>query len=175
MKKIISAIMASSCLLGAQAASAAHSNPYIAPTPLTVQGSLVVNKGVAPQLTCNVTMILSGPNDNGDAGGPGVSHTDMNNVQADITFSAGDPGCPTILPRTVPAGDVSYNTTTDQLTLTNLFVRTITIGNCAGTISADWDGTGFVLDNVMLPEDTAGGDCYMTGYLGVVGSGAILP
>lgn len=161
MKKLIAAFAASACLMGSQAASA-HTGPYISPAaPWTFSGTLAVSKGLS--LTCNVTVVLSGPNNAGD--GVATSHTDFSNITATTTISAGNFLCPTVVPEVVGPGDVQYDPATNTVKIVDFFVDTITPGDCRGDLEIEWDGAGLIFDNESLPQDTSGGPCGMDGYL----------
>lgn len=119
-----------------------------------------VNKGIA--LTCDVTVDLSGP-DNASDTTPPFSHTDVDQLSADITLSGGFLGlCASVSVDPVPAGNISYSGTT--FTLHDVFVQTITSGDCQGDLVGTWTGSGLSVSG-SLPPATAGNACTMNGTL----------
>lgn len=161
MKKAILTLMSSVALLGAQTAAATEA--YIAPAaPWSFSGTVNVNKGIA--LTCNVTVDLSGPDDASDTSPP-FSHTDVANLSADITLSGGFLGlCASVSVDPVPAGNISYAGGT--FTLHDVFVQTITSGDCQGDLVGTWNGGAQTLSvSGSLPPATGGNACTMSGTL----------
>lgn len=162
MKKLVKLILLSSALTVAQTASAQHT--YVAPaatTPWHFNGSVDVFKGIP--LTCTVDLYLYGPENAGD--GNAFSHSDVANINADIVLSGGPGGaCASVIPDPVPVGSVSY--VGGNLIFDEVFVQTITLGDCQGDIVGVWDGVNKTLAvSGSLPAATAGAPCTMDGIL----------
>lgn len=162
MKRAIALVVSSVALLGAQTAMA--SAPYVEPaaTPAWVfEGEVDVYKGIA--LTCNATVTISGPNNAADTTPP-FSHTDVANLSATIDLAGGL--CPLVNVAPIPAGDISYASTGSSggtFTLHDVFVTTITPGNCQGDITAVWDEVGQSLSVSGILPAVSGSDCTMDG------------
>jgi len=162
MKRTAAFLVSSIALLGAQAASATA--PYIAPaaTPSWVfNGDVDVFKGIA--LTCDTTVTISGPNDAADTNPP-FSHTDVSNLSATIDLDGGL--CPLVNVAPIPAGNVTYDNGT--FTLHDVFVTTITPGNCEGDITAVWDEAAQTLSVSGTLPAVSGSDCTMNGTLDLI-------
>lgn len=169
MKKALTILAASVTLLGSQAAVA--SRAYITPAaPWTFQGVVNVNKGIA--LTCDVELVVSGPDDAADTAPP-FSHTDVANATVTITLSGGFLGlCSSVIVNPIGPGDVVYTSTSDTsgtFALNNVFVTTITPGNCQGTITGTWaQGSPSTLSVAGTLPAVSGSPCTMNGTLELV-------
>lgn len=168
MKRLIMALAAGTSLLGSQAAMAQHSNPYATPaaTPAFVwQGDVVVSK-FPVTLFCTIRLELSGPDNNPDAGGPGVSHTDFANMTGTATFVAGT-GCPILTVN--PITNISYNSVTSKVTLHNVYVNTNLVpGDCNDDLVLDWLGGGQAFQvpfQTLQPGDPLTSQCTVEGEL----------
>lgn len=167
MKKALAVIASSIALLGAQTAVA--SETYLKPAatpPWVFTGTVNVNKGIA--LTCNVTLEISGPEDAADTS-PAFSHTDLRHASATITLSGGFLGlCSSVIVSPIAAGDITYsgNASSGTFTLNNVFVTTITPGNCQGSISGTWThGSPSTLGVSGTLPAVSGSPCTMNGTL----------
>jgi hypothetical protein len=172
MKKALAVLASSIALLGSQTAMA--SEAYVAPdasTPWLFQGTVTVSKGIT--LTCNVDLTISGPNNAADTPSAPFSHTDVDNLSATITLSGGLFGlCSSVVVAPISAGNISYTRTSDTsgtFALSNVFVTTITPGNCQGTIYGAWSqgGTSTLGVSGTLPA-VSGSDCTMNGSLNLI-------
>ncbi|MGV2495149.1 hypothetical protein [Pelagerythrobacter aerophilus] len=166
MKRAIALVVSSVALVGSQAAMANH--PYVVPpatTPWVFQGEVHVEKGI--ELDCNATVTISGPNDAADTS-PAFNHSDVENLSATITLTGGTLGlCSSVNVASIPAGDISYVSTGNSsgvFTLHDVFVTTITPGNCEGDITAVWTEAGVdtLAVSGVLPA-VSGSDCQMEG------------
>lgn len=162
MKRTLAFLVGSVALLGSQTAMA--SAPYIAPaaTPSWVfNGNVDVSKGIA--LTCDTTVTISGPNNAGDTS-PSFSHTDVANLSATIDLSGGLCGLVNVAP--IPAGNITYasnGASGGTFTLHDVFVTTITPGNCEGDITALWNESAQTLTVSGILPAVSGSDCTMNG------------
>lgn len=162
MRRTVAFLVSSVALVGAQAAVA--SEPYIAPaaTPAWVfEGEVDVFKGIA--LTCDTTVTISGPNDAADTNPP-FSHTDVANLSATIDLNGGL--CPLVNVAPIPAGKITYTSSGASggtFTLHDVFVTTITPGNCEGDITAVWDEAAQTLTVSGVLPAVSGSDCTMDG------------
>ncbi|RXZ64296.1 hypothetical protein [Pelagerythrobacter rhizovicinus] len=148
------------------------SAPYIEPaaTPAWVfEGEVDVSKGI--NLTCNATVTISGPNDAADTNPP-FSHTDVSNLSATIALSGGTLGlCGSVNVAPIPAGDISYTSSGSSggtFTLHNVFVTTITPGNCQGNITAVWNEAAQTLSVSGILPAVSGSDCTMDGLVDLI-------
>lgn len=146
MKKFAKLVMFSSAIIGAQFASTA-AVAQTAPTGV-YSGNADVQKGIL--LNCVVGLDVNSTT----AGKVHVSLTAGNPFCAALSF-VGNPYNYTYTPATGPG--------TGTFTVHNVYVKTITAGDCTGDISATWDGTQFVIDT-FLPTATPGTpDCTIVG------------
>lgn len=176
MKRIISAIIASTALFSAQMASAQHTAPYLDPAaPWTFAGSVDVTKGLS--ITCDFTVTLLGPDNSvvppptGD--GLGISHTDVANLTAQIVFTNPVP-CPGITVN--PVTQVSYSGS--AFTFHDVYINTLTPGDCEGDIVANWTGSGLTIPAQVVEEVSGGGDCSVEGaavQTAPSGGGTVVP
>lgn len=142
MKGFIYTAFASIGLLSSQAAMASHT--YVTPAAQTPNidftGYVDVYKGQSLP-GCSVVLSLRGPDNAGD--GHAFSHTDVDKLTATITLSGGPLGlCANVEPDPVPAGDITYTSIDDDhgiLTFNDVFIKTITPGDCRGDIIGYWD------------------------------------
>lgn len=168
MKRTVAFLVGSVALLGSQTAMA--SAPYIAPaaTPSWVfeGGNVNVSKGI--DLTCNATVTISGPNNAADANPP-FSHTDVSNLSATITLSGGLLNlCNSVNVAPIPAGNITYTSNGSSggtFTLHDVFVTTITPGNCEGDIGAAWNESTQTLSVSGILPAVSGSDCTMDGVV----------
>lgn len=168
MKKAFAVLAGSIALLNAQAAVA---QDYLVPdavSPWLFQGVVNVNKGIA--LTCDVDLEVSGPN---NAGSPAFAHTDLPNATVTITLSGGFLGlCSSVIVNPVGPGNVTYARTSDTsgtFSLNNVFVTTITPGNCQGTITGTWtQGSPSTLSVSGTLPAVSGSPCTMSGTLDLI-------
>jgi hypothetical protein len=179
MKRFATALISCSALFMAQTAMAqVHSNPYLAPaaTPAwEIYGTATVTKGIT--LDCDFVMTLSGAENNPDTGGPGVSHTDMSNVTAEITLSGGTGGlCSAVTIDPIPLVQYTGSGNVGTAVLKNVYAHTITLGDCTGDINVSWNN-GTVSFNQTLPPSTGGPACSLVGSGGLAtpAGGQILP
>ncbi len=107
----------------------------------TLTGVVVATKGIT--LTCDLTLTLDAANNKGS-----------------IAMTAGDTNCAALQFNSMPY-TTSYSG--GVLTLHNVDVTTITLGDCYGNISGSWDGTTLTIDS-FLPAKTAGPACTVVGY-----------
>ncbi|MCC2600878.1 hypothetical protein [Sphingopyxis yananensis] len=151
MKKFISLVVASSVLAMAPLVQAA--TPVYTPSlPWSLDGIVAVNKGVA--LSCLVTLDI-------DSAGATI-------VLAPNPASPGGLNtlCPSVLPDHVPSSDIDYDATSKKLTLKNVFIQTVTAGDCQGDIVGTWDVATQTLSVAgSMPAATAGAPCTMNGVL----------
>ena len=117
----------------------------------TISGSVDVQKGSGPALTCNATVTLNGP-------------TPATSTQVTgFTLTGGFLGlCASVqfpnTPHTVTQGGGSF-------VVNDLYAdTTFTPGDCAGDLAGTLSG-GVVTVNAVLPEVTGGGDCTVVGSL----------
>lgn len=159
MKKTIMAMLSVSALLGTGTA-------YAQPTPpLTLTGNVTVQKGTGPVLNCVATVNFQTP--------PAPPPYDPTAVVATIAIDPGDPGCATIQLWSGPY-PVTYDGGTGtppwpvSFTVKNIYAdTTITPGDCAGDIRADYLGGGVwqINNQVMSEVDYNTGDCTVDGFL----------
>lgn len=167
MKRTVAFLVSSVALLGAQTAMA--SAPYVVPaaTPAWVfEGSVDVEKGIA--LTCDTTVTISGPDDASDTNAP-FSHTDVSSLSATIDLSGGLCGLVNVAP--IPTGSISYvssGASGGTFTLHDVFVTTITPGNCEGDITAVWNESAQTLTVSGLLPAVGGSDCMMDGDVDLI-------
>ena len=162
MKKAFAFLASSVALLGAQTAAA--SEAYIVPdavSPWVFEGTVNVSKGIS--LTCDAVVEITGTNDAADTS-PSFNHSDVSGLSATITLSGGAFGlCSSVVVAPIGAGDISYSGGT--FTLHDVFVTTITPGNCQGDITAAWnEGAQTLSVSGTLPA-VSGSDCTMSGTL----------
>ena len=146
MKKLATVAIMSAALLGSQIANAHHVPPPSGP----MSGTVIVAKGL--EFECVLGMNFS------------PSGTDPNSGSVTISLSPGDDRCTALKFENNPYS-YAYNPTNHEVTVYSVDVTTITFGNCFGNISADYDGTGLLI-NAMLPTATPPSpDCYVVGYI----------
>lgn len=152
MKKLALIVASSMALLGAQTATAQTYSP--APSTWTWKGSLVVQKGMGPVLTCAVTVT--------------ANVTSATSATATASIAPGDLGCITVSFTGAPYA-ITWNAgPPETVTLKNVYVNTsITPGNCKGDITATFNDTtnDALVVNTSIPQDTTGGACTMRGTL----------
>lgn len=165
MKRTVAFLVGSVALLGSQTAMA--SAPYIAPaaTPSWIfNGDVDVYKGIP--LTCQTTVTISGPNNASDTNPP-FSHTDVSNLSATITLAGGTLNlCNVVEVAPIPAGSITYasnGASGGTFTLHDVFVTTITPGNCEGDIAAVWNESAQTLTVSGTLPAVSGSDCTMNG------------
>lgn len=170
MKGIVAFLAGSAALIGSPMAAA--SEAYLIPdaaTPWVFSGVVDVSKGLA--LTCNVELVIHGPNDGADTF-PAFDHTDLDNASATITLWGGSFGlCSLITVAPLRPGDISYVRTSDTagtITFHNVYATTITPGDCYGDIMASWDQSLGELTVVTAIPGVSGPVCNMTGLLQLV-------
>ncbi len=159
MKRIISAIIASTALLGAHTASA--QTFVTTPGTYTFSGTgVAVQKGGGPLLDCNLSI---------DIVNTGGVLTAQN---SSLTNNTGLPFCTTVTFQNAPwAVTVSGST----VTVSGIYVNTsITPGDCSGFLAATFStsgateqlslDTGFTTTST-LPQVSSGGDCKIDGVL----------
>lgn len=151
MKKIICAIAASSVMMMSSAAVA--TSPVYSPSlPWNFNGIVSVFKGVP--LSCEVNVDI-------DSAGATIT----------LTPNPASPGgynalCSSVIPNHVPTADIDYNATTKNLTFKNVFIQTITAGDCQGDIVGNWNvGSQTLTVSGSMPAATAGAACTMSGVL----------
>lgn len=140
MNKIAKLALFSSALVGAQLASTA-AMAQTAPATGSYSGTVIVKKGLT--LSCTLTL-----NVNATASTVGVSLTPGDANCAALGF-VGNP--------------YSYTYSSGVFTIYDVYVDTITIGDCAGDISADWDGSTFLIDTLLPTATTGTPDCTIEG------------
>ena len=162
MKKALAFLASSTLLLGSQVAAA--SEAYIVPdaaTPWVFEGVVSVYKGI--ELECDAVVEISGTNDAADTS-PNFNHSDVSGLSATITLSGGLFGlCSSVNIDPIPAGKISYSGGT--FTLEDVFVTTITPGNCQGDITAAWNESAQTLSVSGTLPAVSGSDCTMDGVL----------
>lgn len=151
MRKIATALVCSAALIGAQGAAAQHIAPQ---APWVFEGEVEVYKGI--ELTCNATVTINGPNSGGT--------TDVEDLSATITLSGGFLNlCNSVNVDPIPAGNVTYSGGT--FTLHDVYVTTITPGDCEGDITAVWNDTNDTLSVSGVLPAVSGSDCTMDGVV----------
>ncbi|MCW4462302.1 hypothetical protein OK349_11350 [Sphingomonas sp. BT-65] len=160
MKKAFAFLASSVALLGSQTVAAQEA--YIVPdatSPWVFTGTVDVNKGIA--LTCTAEVEITGTNDAADTSPP-FNHSDVAGLSATITLTGGLFGlCSSVNIAPIPAGKISYSGST--FTLHDVFVTTITPGNCEGDIVATWnEGLQRLSVAGTLPA-VSGADCTLDG------------
>lgn len=146
MKKIISTVMASAALFSAVPAMA---NPILA--------EVTVQKGPSgPVLNCTFEIEFDTPNP-GDVSISVVPPSDLGCYTIDFNPNANTGSYPTH----------NYTGPGSNFTISNIDVdTTITPGDCAGSLTAVWNGTDWDVINAVLPEKVAGtGDCTIDGVV----------
>ncbi|WP_423606399.1 hypothetical protein [Sphingomonas sp. MS122] len=160
MKKAFAFLASSVALLGSQTVAAQEA--YITPdatTPWVFTGTVDVNKGIA--LTCTAEVEITGTNDSADTS-PAFNHSDVAGLSATITLSGGLFGlCSSVNIDPIPAGKISYSGGT--FTLHDVFVTTITPGNCEGDIVATWNESLERLSVSGTLPAVSGSDCTLDG------------
>lgn len=140
MNRLAKIAMLSSVFIGAQIASTA-AMAQTAPATGTYSGTVVVMKGLT--LTCTLTL-----------------NVNATNSTVGVSLTPGDANCAAL---GFVGNPYSYTYSAGVFTINDVYVDTITIGDCAGDISADWDGTTFFIDT-FLPTATPGTpDCTIVG------------
>jgi hypothetical protein len=139
MNNLAKLVIFSSAVVGAQFASTAAMAQTAPDGVLT--GSVVAVKGI--ELNCDLVLTL-----------------DAAANQGSIAMNPGDPNCAALVFNNMP-----YTTTYSGgvLTFHNVDVTTITLGDCAGDISGNWDGSLLTISS-FLPAKTAGPDCTVDGF-----------
>lgn len=141
MKKFATFAILSAALFSSQLASAHH----VSPPSGSKTGLAAVSKGI------NLTCVL------------GLNF--VSSSQVHVSLSPGDTNCAALLFNGSNTGytyNYTYNPTNHQVTVHDLDVTTISIGDCAGDIVGTWNGTA-VLVNSTLPAKTAGLPCVVIG------------
>lgn len=140
MRTIATIAILSSALFSSQVAA----HHVAAPSGLKT-GFAAVSKGI--NLTCVLKVdFLSG-------------------IQAHVSLSPGDTNCAALLFNGSNTGNTynyTYDPTTHQVTVHDLGVTTISIGDCAGDITGTWNGTTLTV-NSTLPAKTSGAPCVVIG------------
>lgn len=114
---------------------------HATPPSGTLTGTVVVQKGI--QLVCNLTLNISGGS-------------------ATIALTPGDPNCAALNFNNQPYATSYTGGATGIFTVHNVDVTTITLGDCYGNISGNWDGTTLTI-NTTLPPKTGGPACTVVG------------
>lgn len=141
MNKFSKLIMFSSALIGAQIVSTA-AMAQTAPATGTYSGLVIVKKGLT--LECTLTL--------------GVDAS-----ASTVTVGLAPPTDPRCAALGFVGNPYSYTYSAGVFTISGVYVDTITLGDCSGTIAADWDGTQFLIDT-FLPTATVGTpDCTIEG------------
>lgn len=95
---------------------------------------------------------------------PSVFITNSSGGIVDISFTSlfepSDPNCNVLI---VVSNPHDYTYGFGAFAINDLRISTITLGDCAGDISADWDGISFTIDTV-IPALFAGPDCTIQGF-----------
>ncbi len=172
MKKMVTLLVASSALFGAQTVSA---QTYSPPGTYVYQGSVSVQKDLGVY-NCVLTVTVNVPST------PPTPQV----VTATAALTPGDAICSAIAVN--GTGTVSYTDRpaplSNRVTITGLqIVPAISIGRCTGSITADWGGNGtpsLILSSPLSNSaPTAGAPCKMIGTLnqisGPAGGLVILP
>lgn len=172
MKKAIAYLAGSVALVASQAAAAAD---YITPeAPYVFEGVVAVSKGIS--LDCDTTLTVSGPNDSADTS-PAFDHTDVANTSANISLAGGTLGlCASVNVASISAGDITYDSSGlsgGTFTLHDVFVTTITPGNCEGDITGTWDESAQTLTVSGTLPAVSGSDCTMNGTLDLVSPSSV--
>jgi hypothetical protein len=146
MRKIATFLAASLALVSAQAANATTYSPT---GTWVFQGTADVYKGI--QLNCNVTVTVN---------------ASATSATATMSLSGGFLNlCNTVGfdPSYTPY-NVTYDSATSTVTLEDVYVNTITSGDCFGDVSAIWnDATNTLTVNDTIEEAVPGsGDCVIT-------------
>lgn len=172
MKYKIIAAMAAVSMMVPYSAMATH--PYVAPAatpPIVFTGFADVQKGLTIE-NCEVTLTLSGPNNNESPSVHAFSHTDVANLAATLTLSGGTFDlCSHPDLRILSIGAVNLGTG-GAFSLSGVDIYTITGGGCRGTLNANWNGTALTF-NGTVPEANPslttnapdGNDCAFIGSL----------
>lgn len=143
MNKLVKIAMLASAILIPQVASASH-----APPVGTLTGTDVyVEKGI--NFTCDLTLTTTP-----DGSAAYVSLTPGSLFCLLLSFN-GEPYPVVYDTNHLPNGR-------HLVTLTGVDVTTITSGDCAGNISAEWDGSVLYI-NTTLPAKSGGNDCIVIG------------
>ena len=145
MKNFAKYAVLSCALIVSQAAHAHHPLPL---SPVSLTGLVDVSKGIDLQCVLTVTFTMDS----------------IGQYWATIDLSAGDALCDDLVFNGGPYR-VNYNETNHTVTFENVDVTTISAGDCAGNISATWDGTELSVDS-FLPAKTAGYPCTIVGFIG---------
>jgi hypothetical protein len=149
MRNLAKIVMFSSALIGAQLVSAPAMAQKTAPDG-TYRGLVNVHKGIS--LTCTLELKVNAPT----AGKATVSYFGPPNSLA----------CSTVTFDSQPY-DYTFDPLSGDLTLSGVHVNTITIGDCAGSITATWVDDTILVDSA-LPAATAGNPCTIEGALDFV-------
>lgn len=139
MNRLVKFAMFSSAIVAAQIASTTAAYAQSEPDGVLI-GAVVATKGIV--LNCDLVLTL-------DA----AANT------ADIDLNPGDPNCAALVFNNEPYATTYAN---GVLTVLDVDVTTITLGDCAGDISASWDGSTLTIDTT-LPAKTAGPPCTIVG------------
>jgi len=142
-KAIISAISASALMFS----TSALANPIF--------GTVTVQKGSGPVLNCNLKLTFDNPTSG----------------QVLIELTEGDFGCETVVfnpnleDPTYPTHD--YTGPGNDFTVSNIYAdTTITPGDCAGSLTATWNGTDWSIAGVLNEVVTSTGNCSVIGTVG---------
>lgn len=145
MKKFVSIVMASTALFSAAPAMASHNVRY---------AEVTVQKGpLGPLLNCTFKLDFDHPNP-GEVTITVVPPSDLGCYTIDFNPNANTGSYPTH----------NYTGTGSNFTISGIDVdTTITPGDCAGSITANWNGTDWDVSAV-LPEVVSGtGNCAIAG------------
>lgn len=144
MKKLIQLVMASTVLFS--------SSPVFAQT---FYADVTVQKNSGPVLNCTIQVDLNTPS-TGDVSFTVVPPSDLGCYTIDFNPNA----------NTGSYATHNYTGTGSNFTIFGIDVdTTITPGDCAGSITAVWNGTDWDV-NATLPEKVPGtGDCYINGVV----------
>ncbi|WP_332820346.1 hypothetical protein [Sphingopyxis sp.] len=154
MKKVIALMMGSVAMFTAQAANATTYSPTGA---WSFSGTVDVNKGIA--LTCTLDLDAT---------------TTSSTATATPALSGGAFGLCGTIGFTGAPYNVSYNSSTSTLTIEDVYVNTITSGDCAGDISGTWDEVNNTITiDAVLPAVSGGGDCTIAGTISLTSPGDV--
>jgi len=130
VKNLSKFIMLSSAFVGAQIITA-PAMAQIAEPSGTYHGNVDVQKGLA--FSCVIGLNVNSTSDT-----------------VSVSLNSGSPFC-AFLSFSGNPYSYSFNSTTGQFIVHNVYVNTITSGDCAGDISATWNGTQFTIDATLPP------------------------
>lgn len=141
MNKFAKVAMLASALFIPQVANATHAPP----SGLKTGTNVYVEKGI--NFLCNASINISGGS-------------------ATVALTPGDPLCSVLqfnnMPYTMTMSASHLPNGRHLVTFHGVDVTTISAGDCAGNLTAEWDGTTLWVDAI-LPKKTAGNDCLVIG------------